>query len=184
MRRRPAIATGLGSVLPLLALSGCVTESAGTADGLPRPARAEPLVTPPSGLQPAEMALLVGQGTRDGDGDGYPDTFSVTAALRSAESAVMIDVPGTFTFELWREGTAGDEGASPVARWTFDPEQTSAARTRTLYGWGFQFVLSLTAAGVDDRMPVFPGDVRARFVSETGAEVRSSDDVRPVRFGR
>lgn len=178
------LALTMPMTLSLLMLGGCVTESSGTTDGLPRPARAEPLVTPPSGLEPTQMALLVGQGTRDGDGDGYPDTFSVTAALRSAQSAVMIDVPGTFIFELWREGTVREAGASPVAQWTFDAEQTAASRTRTLYGWGFQFVLSLPAAGVDDRMPVFPGDIRGHFVSETGAEVWSSDDVRPVRFGR
>jgi len=165
-------------------LGGCMTETVGTTDGLPRPAQPEPLVAPPSGLQPSAMALLVGQGTRDGDGDGYPDTFSVTAALRSDQSAVMVDVPGTFTFELWREGTVGDPGVEPVATWTFGPEATAAARTRTLYGWGYQFVLSLPAAGVDDRMDRLPADVRGTFVSDDGTLVRSSDDVRPVRFGR
>lgn len=165
-------------------LAGCVTESSGTVDGLPRPARAEPLVQPPTGLEPRDMVLLVGQGIRDSDGDGYPDTFSVTAALRSADSAVMIDAPGTFIFELWREGTVTEPGAAPLARWVFEPEAVATARTRTLYGWGYQFVLGLADAGVDDRFGRFPGDIRGRFVSLGGTEVRSSDDVRPVRLGR
>ena len=167
-----------------LGAGGCVAESVTTGDGLPRPARAEPLQQPPSGLEPSAMVLLVGQSTRDGDGDGFPDTFSVTAALRSPDSAVMIHVPGTFTFELWREGTVDEPDAEPLATWRFGPEAADAARTRTLYGWGYQFVLSLAEAGVDDRMAQVPGDVRGRFTSERGTVVRASDDVRPVRFGR
>ncbi len=175
---------GAAAILAAAASGGCVTESVTTGDGLPRPAQPEPLRDPPTGLEPSAMVLLVGQGTRDADGDGYPDTFSVTAALRSSGSPVMIDAPGTFTFDLWREGTVNDPEAEPLATWTFGPEATAAARTRTLYGWGYQFVLSLAAVGVDDRMRTFPGDVRGRFTSTTGTTVRASEDVRPVRFGR
>ncbi|MHC4809017.1 MAG: hypothetical protein ACYTEV_01460 [Planctomycetota bacterium] len=182
--RAAGMLTGTMGLLALAGLAGCVTESAGTVDGLPRPARAEPLAEPPSGLEPTDMVLLVGQGTRDGDGDGYPDTFSVTAALRSADSSVMIDAAGSFIFELWREGTVAEPGATPLARWVFEPEAVAAARTRTLYGWGYQFVLGLTEAGVDDRFGRFSGDIRGRFVSLGGTEVRCSDDVRPVRLGR
>lgn len=166
--------------------AGCVTESIRTADGLPRASRPAPLRTPATGLAPVEMLLLVAPGSHDGDGDGYADTFSVSAYLRAEGEPLMVRAEGDVRFEidLWPEGSFGSRDATPIARWTFDAAAADEAVQRRAPGWVYQFRLSLAEAGVDDRMSARSADVRGRFVFADGRAIDVSDDVRPVRLGR
>ncbi|RMH12137.1 MAG: hypothetical protein D6695_07500 [Planctomycetota bacterium] len=130
---------------------------------------------PREDLEPVQIQLTVGL-PYDSDGNGYPDTVQslVYVFPDSRESALPIRVKGTFEFAM--QNAAGDV----VAHWVFPPDVTDQAARFLPAGIGYSMYLRL-APGQDVMGPTSL-DVRCRFVTVDGVEVRGQGRA-SVRFG-
>lgn len=129
-------------------------------------------------LEPIQVQLTVGLPS-DSDGNGYPDTVQALAYLfpepgDSSESRLPVYADGTFEFVM--QNAAGEV----VARWVFPPEQVARAARHLQAGVGYSMYLRLAPG--QDVMPPMGLDIRCRFITTDGHEVRGLGRA-TVRFG-
>lgn len=110
------------------------------------------------------MILSVGQFPDDTDRNGYYDTILVTVYLFSSAHALPVELPGGFSFRL----TGPDD--KPLADWSFNQQQTAAARRGFLPGPGYLFRLSLLDDGTDT-LNATEGSLRCRFEPVAGEPI-------------
>ncbi|MCL4222520.1 MAG: hypothetical protein KJZ65_14260 [Phycisphaerales bacterium] len=153
---RPPCPLALGLAL-LVGMGGC----ASSGGSRPKP-------PPVSQRPPVQIQLTVGLPS-DSDGNGYPDTVQAIAYLfpandDSKESKLPVAAKGTFEFVM--QNAAG----TVLARWVFPPEIVDRAARRLPAGVGYSMYLRL-AEGEDVMAPTGV-DVRCRFITVEGVEVR------------
>lgn len=161
---------------------GCTTQTI-SSDGRPLPPKPR-AVTHHDVTGPVErMMLIVGQNVQDSDGNGFPDTISVSAGLFTNPATIAVPGTGSFVFTLYRQGAVHDAGVAPVARWRIDGAALTVHERQKPWGIGYDFELSLLQQG-GDRMSASACDLRGVYVTDDGRTIRSSDEVRPVQVGR
>lgn len=153
---RPPLWLALGLAL-LASLGGCTS----TGGSRSRPSSA-------SQRPPVQIQLTVGLPS-DADGNGYPDTVQALAYLFPAnddnrESKLPVAAKGSFEFVM--QNAAG----TVLARWVFPPDIVDRAARRLPAGVGYSMYLRL-AEGEDVMAPTGV-DIRCRFITVEGVEVR------------
>lgn len=129
-------------------------------------------------LEPIQVQLTVGLPS-DSDGNGYPDTVQALAYLfaepdDSRGSKLPVYAHGTFEFAM--QNAAGEV----VAHWVFPPEQVTRAARHLQAGVGYSMYLRLAPG--KDVIPPMALDIRCRFITVEGHEVRGLGRA-TVRFG-
>ncbi len=183
IRRRAGCALLCAGSLMFVA---CQTGRVTTSDSRPMPPRPRAVKQPPSDAVPNRMTLLVGQKPIDTNGNGFPDRVEVSSTLFSWPNTAGMETPGTFEFALYPIGHADRPDAQPLARWEIPVESGSPHRVRTIWGFSYNFQLSITAARGSDELPGMRGDMRGRFIPafDDAPVVVCSDEVRLVQLGR
>lgn len=148
----------LPTLLALLAsLGGCA--SSGGAHSKPSAASQRP---------PVQVQLTIGLPS-DADGNGYPDTVQALAYLFPAndnDSSSKLPVAAKGTFEFVMQNAAG----TVLARWVFPPEIVDRASRHLPAGVGYSMYLRLAEG--EDVMSPMGVDIRCRFITVDGVEVR------------
>ena len=170
----------------LLTLGACQTQRVTTSDSRPMPPKPRAITAPPTGTTANRMTLLVGQKAADTNGNGYPDRIEVSSTLFAWPNASGMQTTGEFRFALYQMGDADRPNAVPLAEWAMPITPEHPALARTIWGYSYNFKLSLTAARGSDELPAMRGDLRGRFIPAGDAmpEVACSAEVRLVQLGR
>lgn len=118
--------------------------------------------------EPVQIHLTVGLPS-DADGNGYPDTVQALAYLfpasdDSKESKLPVVAKGSFEFVM--QNPAG----TVIARWVFPPEIVDRAARKLPAGVGYSMYLRLAEG--EDVMAPMGVDIRCRFITVEGTEVR------------
>ncbi|KAA0216270.1 MAG: hypothetical protein DYG94_05445 [Leptolyngbya sp. PLA3] len=145
----------------ILALAGTLWGCAASGDS-----RANPV--PASTRPPVQVQLTVGLPS-DADGNGYPDTVQALAYLFPAsddtrESKLPVAAKGSFEFVM--QNAAG----TVLARWVFPPDVVDRAARHLPAGVGYSMYLRLAEG--EDVMAPMGVDIRCRFITADGADVR------------
>jgi len=169
-----------------LVMVACQTGRVTTSDSRPMPPKPRAVKPPPTDAVPNRMTLLVGQKPIDTNGNGFPDRVEVSSTLFSWPNTAGMETTGTFEFALYPIGHADRHDARPLARWQVSVEPGSDNRVRTIWGFSYNFQLSITAARGSDELPGMRGDLRGRFIPaiDGAPAVACSDEVRLVQLGR
>lgn len=142
-------------LLWLVAAPGCA--SSGDARRKPQQPRTD--------LEPIQIQLTVGLPS-DSDGNGYPDTIQALAYLFPDSKQSVLPVRGNGTFEFVMQDAAGDV----IAHWAFPPDVVDQAARNLPAGVGYSMYLRLSPG--KDVMAPSSVDIRCRFISASGQEVR------------
>jgi hypothetical protein len=152
--------------LALSVASGCVSDE---------PRRPE-IPAQAANARPSTLQVVAGN-PRDGNGNGYIDTVSVTAFLwEEQRSPIPLAVAGSFVFVLSRsDGTQ-------LARWEFDEIRAAAAQVRMPAGPAYVFELSLLLQA-SDKVDAQQVELSATFAPRIGDPVKSAAGT-GLRFGK
>lgn len=132
--------------------------------------------TQPQGdLKAVQVQLNVGL-PFDSDGNGYADTVQAMVYMfpDSRVTNIPVGVKGTFEFVM-HNGIDRMMG-----RWIFPPDIVARAERNMAAGPGYSFYLRLSPG--TDKMSPMSVDIRARFTSLDGQEIRSTGRT-SVRLG-
>lgn len=158
--------------LPLMALVGLVLGGCVTEGG--RPTRSFP--RQPESVQ-ATIIQAYATPPRDTNANGYADTVNVTVYLFDEKYPVPILLPGVMVFEFRKPD------GSAVAQWSMTQEQVASAAKQLPPGPGYDFILSLVAASVSDRLEPQAVDLSVTFAPTWGNAVTSLGGT-TLRLGR
>lgn len=177
---------GLIACTCITALAACQTSNVTTSDSRPMPPRPRAIKPPPDSAVPNRMTLLVGQKPIDTNGNGYPDQVEVSSTLFAWPHTTGMEAAGVFEFTLYPMGHADRPDGQPLATWTIPIEPGSSHLARTIWGYSYNFQLSITAARGSDELPGMRGDLRGRFIpaGDQATPVACSNEVRMVQLGR
>jgi hypothetical protein len=134
----------------VLAALLCASVAGCVPDGPQPRTPTEPRTIPkPSGLTIDKLVVAVDNPPLDRDGDGFFDTYAITALL--------FPRPEQHPLAVWAEGdlmfTLRDADGNEVASWTRTAEQLSNARFRQLVGESYRFELSLIRTAEGETTP-------------------------------
>ncbi len=158
------------SVIAVVAAGFCLLVVGCASDGQTRKPQ-----KPVGDITPVQVQLNVGM-PFDADGNGYPDTMQALVYLfpDSRVSPFPVRSSGTFNFVMH------DDTGKLMAQWVFPPEIVEKAQRNLPAGPGYSMYLRL-APGEDEIQP-HSADIRVRFLTESGEEIRSTGRA-SVRLG-
>jgi hypothetical protein len=175
MHRPRSIPRALAATaLAALALTSVSVLGACAADGAQRPARSAPPPPQPDWVRPALLNVWA-TAPQDSDGNGFPDTFTVTAYLFDPNYAPSVRADGSFRFVLTSAGRT-------IAEWVYPPEQTSALLLQLAPGPGYIFALNINNVA-SDQLPSIDANLSAQFTPVGGTTIESGG-VTSFRLGR
>ena len=160
---------------------GCQTTNVEFSSARPLPPDPKPAKPVPSSATANAMALAVEGKPADTDGNGYPDTITVSMYLFSLPHASPMFEDGTFVFTLQRDGSADADDSHHLGQWRLNVDEIQ--RGRTIYGPSHLVRLSLLEIG-SDRYPLMSANLHCRFEPADGRDAISPRGVHWVQLGR
>ena len=175
------IVCSVGLVLGLGA-AGCQQTSTTSGFHRPMPPKPRPLPRLPADARADALVLNISAAPLDTNGNGYVDLILVSAHLFDRRYPPAMHEDGAFVFLLYGGGDAARPGSQPIHEWRIEDEALRRSHTRSAFGAGYRFRLSLLEGGTD-ALPIATADIVCRFEPADGRPSVYPSEISSIQMG-
>ncbi len=178
------IVCSVGLVLGFGALGAAGCQETRTSSGFhrPMPPKPRPLPRLPADARADALVLNISAAALDTNGNGYADLILTSAHLFDRRYPGAMHEDGAFVFLLYGGGDAARPGSQPIHEWRIEDEALRRSYTRSAFGAGHRFRLSLLDGGTDT-LPIVTADIVCRFEPADGRPPVYPGEISSIQMG-
>ena len=178
------IVCSVGLVLGFGALGAAGCQETRTTSGFhrPMPPKPRPLPRVPVDARANALVLNIGAAPLDTNRNGYADLILASAHLFDRRYPAAMHEDGAFVFLLYGGGDAARPGSQPIHEWRIEDEALRRSYTRSAFGAGYRFRLSLLEGGTDT-LPIATADIVCRFEPADGRPAVYPSEISSIQMG-
>ncbi len=173
---------GLALGLGVLSAAGCQETRTTSGFRRPMPPKPRPLPRVPPDARADALVLNIAAAPLDTNRNGYADLILASAHLFDRRYPAAMHEDGAFVFLLYGGGDAARPGSQPIHQWRIEEEALRRSYTRSAFGAGYRFRLSLLEGGTD-ALPIATADVVCRFEPADGRPAVYPSEISSIQMG-